>query len=133
MEPRDLRGKKVGVWWASSQHYSLIRFLEQMQIPYENVVDHYWNAQPPTKPTQWEAGSAKVQVVPVTREDMWTKWEAGTIHAAWVGFPHLYSFKVTPRNPPLPHQLQPPALPVPGPALCMTARRRCAGRMSCSN
>ena len=99
MEPRDLRGKKVGVWWASSQHYCLIRMLEQMQIPYENAVDHYYKAQPPTRPSHWEPGEPKVTVVPVTREDMWKMWEKGSIHAAWVGFPHLHFFKASSPSP----------------------------------
>ena len=36
--PKDLRGKRVGVWYGSNQHYALVRFLEQMDLDYVEEV-----------------------------------------------------------------------------------------------
>jgi ABC-type taurine transport system substrate-binding protein len=67
MEPNDLRGKRVGVWWESSQHYSLTRFLEQLRIPFENLGDHYYGAQPKDRvPKHWEVGSYAFRICSIS-------------------------------------------------------------------
>jgi len=92
-EPRHLIGKRVGVWWASSQHYSLCRFFDQLQIPYQTAYDYqYQNAPSHLMPNHWSESSA-VTLVPLSREELWTEWENYGIQAAWVGFPHMHYFK----------------------------------------
>lgn len=106
MEPRDLRGRKVGVWWASSQHYGLTRMLEQMNIPYHTNLDYQYEAVPASiGPVHWAPDETKVTLIPLTRDELWEKWIAinsspetqdtdpKAIHACWVGFPHWYYFK----------------------------------------
>merc|ERR1711998_380405 len=44
-------------------------------------------------PKHWTEDNSKVTLVPSTREQLWDFWDDGSIHAAWVGFPHLHYFK----------------------------------------
>lgn len=96
-QPSDLRGKRIGVWWASTQHYALVRFLQQMGIEYETNVDYQhpdMRNKPLTLiPVHWKEDKNKVLLVKLDRDEMWHAWNTGAIHAAWVGFPHYYYFK----------------------------------------
>lgn len=100
--PRDLRGKRVGVYFGSTAHYLLIRFLEQMNLDYDETVDYQYGQHCLYTPCHYASDSDKVTVVSLTKGrqfvdespgTLWYAWERNEIHAAWVGFPHMHYFK----------------------------------------
>jgi len=99
--PRDLLGKRVGVYYGSSQHYMLIRFLQEYNLNYDETVDYQYGVQCDFVPCSFNF-TDKVTIVSLRRGTqvvdeapgtLWYAWERNEIHAAWVGFPHLYYFK----------------------------------------
>jgi len=100
--PKDLRGKRIGVFYGSTAHYLLIRFLEQMSIDYDETVDYQYGTTCVYEPCYYESHPDKVTIVSLERGiqfvnegpgTLWYAWDRTEIHAAWVGFPHLHYFK----------------------------------------
>jgi len=100
--PRDLIGKRVGVYYGSTGHYSLVRYLEQWGLDYDETVDYQFGADCTLVPCSYEPSPNKVTIVSLQRGlqftdespgTLWYAWDRQEIHAAWVGFPHLHYFK----------------------------------------
>lgn len=106
--PKDLRGKRIGVWYGSNQHYALVRFLEQFNLDYVEEVDYGYELRGNCTTANCffpQHAADKVTLVSLTRGNpdtgrifleegsLWYAWDKLQIHAAWVGFPHLHYFK----------------------------------------
>ena len=92
--PEHLKGHRIGVRWGSTQHYSLVRFLEQMDIEYQSLYTYqHGEIAADIVPHHWEEDLSKVILIPQSEEEMRASWADGSIVAAWVGFPIMYDFK----------------------------------------
>merc|ERR1712070_1102070 len=99
LTPMDLRGKRIGVEFGSTAHYALMAYYKEFDAKivtdttYQRL--HQCGVQPEGKliPCHFENQTDAVTLYNMMPDDIEEAYNRGEIHAAYVGYPHLYRMK----------------------------------------
>jgi len=97
--PMDLRGRRIGVEFGSTSHYALATYYNEFsaKVLYDTTYQrlHKCGTNPEGQliPCHFTNQSDAVTFFGLTPDEMEEQLAAGTIHAAYVGFPHLHRMK----------------------------------------
>lgn len=93
--PLGLRGKRIGVLYGSTSHYSLHSYFSEfgVKIVYDTVYqrNHRCAVKPhgDRVPCHFKNQTDAVTFIGLSPEEIKVEYDAGTIHAAYIGFPQL--------------------------------------------
>lgn len=97
--PMDLRGLRIGVEFGTTSHYALETYYNEFfadvvhDSAYQRLSQCAANSSGLLIPCHYQNQTAAVTFYGMTPDDIERAYNNGTIHAAYIGFPHLYRMR----------------------------------------